>query len=357
MTVNYEMGGGTSKPRQSNFELLRIVAMFLVLIVHADFFSIGMPSRTDITEYPVSSFMRLTVESLALVCVNVYIVISGYFTIKIKQKSVLSFIFMVVFWRAFVSGGFVVSEYLHLTTLNLTFKKCLMLLIPGYDDWFVMCYILLMFFAPILNAFIEKSSLRQLWLFVLAYEGLQVVFAWWLGVVHGFGEGYSVLSFVGLYIMGAAIRRTDMNFIRKPILLYVLVSVCSVLLVIVAAHISDSMFGRQLRKMGAYNGLFVLLATMFLFVAFKRLSFSSKIVNSIAASAFAVYLFHMHPLIRPYYSGICKLIYDSFDTWSYIGVISCFIVAVFFFTIGVDFIRRGLWNLLYPKVEILIKNK
>ena len=35
------------KFRQSNMELLRIVAMFLVLLVHADFFSIGAPSASD----------------------------------------------------------------------------------------------------------------------------------------------------------------------------------------------------------------------------------------------------------------------------------------------------------------------
>lgn len=31
----------TAGPRQSNFELLRILAMFLVLVVHSDFWSIG----------------------------------------------------------------------------------------------------------------------------------------------------------------------------------------------------------------------------------------------------------------------------------------------------------------------------
>ena len=34
--------------RQSSIELLRMLAMFLVLLVHADFFSIGVPSTTDI---------------------------------------------------------------------------------------------------------------------------------------------------------------------------------------------------------------------------------------------------------------------------------------------------------------------
>lgn len=35
------------KARLSNMELLRIVAMFLVLLVHADFFSLGFPEDNE----------------------------------------------------------------------------------------------------------------------------------------------------------------------------------------------------------------------------------------------------------------------------------------------------------------------
>lgn len=87
--------GGESLVRQSNFELLRIVAMFLVLIIHANFYSINPPTNEEILGHPLSSMMRYVVESLALVCVNVYIIISGYFGIKLKPKSILNFIFMI----------------------------------------------------------------------------------------------------------------------------------------------------------------------------------------------------------------------------------------------------------------------
>lgn len=46
------------KERLSNFELLRIIAMFLVLVVHADFFALGAPNREDVITEPLSSFGR-----------------------------------------------------------------------------------------------------------------------------------------------------------------------------------------------------------------------------------------------------------------------------------------------------------
>lgn len=38
--------------RQSNIELLRIISMFLILLVHADFYSLGEPSYIDIISEP-----------------------------------------------------------------------------------------------------------------------------------------------------------------------------------------------------------------------------------------------------------------------------------------------------------------
>lgn len=63
--------------RLSNFELLRCLAMFLVLVVHADFFSLGEPSITNFTSISLSDMTRLFIEGVSIVCVNVFVLISG----------------------------------------------------------------------------------------------------------------------------------------------------------------------------------------------------------------------------------------------------------------------------------------
>ena len=50
------------KVRQSNMELLRIIAMFLVLLVHADFFSLGAPSASDCVNASVDSSLKVFFE-------------------------------------------------------------------------------------------------------------------------------------------------------------------------------------------------------------------------------------------------------------------------------------------------------
>ena len=56
------------KVRQSNMELLRIIAMFLVLLVHADFFSLGAPSASDCVNAPVESSLKVFFQ--AIICMS-----------------------------------------------------------------------------------------------------------------------------------------------------------------------------------------------------------------------------------------------------------------------------------------------
>ena len=75
--------------RFSNIELLRIVAMLLVVFVHANYFSLGWINIDDINNDPINSFVRIILEQICIVCVNVFVLISGWFGIKPSLKGVL----------------------------------------------------------------------------------------------------------------------------------------------------------------------------------------------------------------------------------------------------------------------------
>jgi surface polysaccharide O-acyltransferase-like enzyme len=65
------------KERDSNIELLRIVAMILVMVVHASFLAIGVPQTIDAISLPIPTYYSFFVEAVSVVCVNVFILISG----------------------------------------------------------------------------------------------------------------------------------------------------------------------------------------------------------------------------------------------------------------------------------------
>ncbi len=77
------------KRRNANIELLRIISMFMVLVLHALNWS-GALNYTSGICYWVYWWM----EALAIVAVNVFMLISGYFQINgtFKLSSVLKIV-------------------------------------------------------------------------------------------------------------------------------------------------------------------------------------------------------------------------------------------------------------------------
>lgn len=61
--------------RLSNIELLRIVAMVMILILHANG-ALGPFVAVDNTDTPTASFIRLLIEQTCIVSVNVFVMIS-----------------------------------------------------------------------------------------------------------------------------------------------------------------------------------------------------------------------------------------------------------------------------------------
>jgi len=323
--------------------------MLLVLVVHADFFSLGVPDTIAFENHPISSFSRFITQSLSLVCVNVFIIISGYFKIRLKRNSVLNLLFMVFFWRVIVIVSYLAFRSQWPSDNPVSMLRLIKMLIPGYDDWFVGAYILLMILSPLLNSFIERCGSRQLWGFAIAYCLFQFMFEWIAGIYNQFNNGYSVLSFMGLYILGAAIHRyppKTCSTAKKSFGMYLAIAITAGALAacIIWRFGAESHIGTIMRRIfEAYNGAGVVLSSLFLFLTFGHLSFKSRQINMIAESAFAVYLFHMHPLIRPIYAGTCRHLYESYDTWTYLPLISAFIIGTFIFSVIVDAVRKYIW--------------
>lgn len=95
------------KERDSNMELLRMVAMFMVLLVHADYFALGAPSVEYIQTNQADSFLRIFFEAVSIVCVNVFVLISGYYGIRPTFKGGGKFRFsMFILFCGFIYRNF-----------------------------------------------------------------------------------------------------------------------------------------------------------------------------------------------------------------------------------------------------------
>lgn len=330
------------RQRQSNLELLRIVAILFVLVVHVDYIALGIPTWEEWKANMLSSSARIFVEQSCLICVNLFVLVSGWFGIKATQKKLASLLFQVLFCS--LSAMTIAHWFLG---AEIGYKDLIKSLLIGYPYWFVASYFLLFLFSPMFNSFIETCPKKQLFHFLCLFFTLSTLFGIAPHDLAGFKNGYGALSFFGLYLLGRYMRvHSGKMFVFKPaidfcvFLLLVLLSSFG-LLVIIKWELPYSSF------FTSYNAPFVVVESVFFFLLFTKIrDFQSRVVNYLAPSAFSIYLIHTHPLLFESYLQESRVLFESYSGLHYWWRISVFVFLVGITCILIDQIRRLLWNWL-----------
>ena len=164
-----------NKERASNIELLRIVSILFVMILHANYLALEPPSPTDITASFGNAFIRSFIEALSCVCVNIFVIISGWFGIRFKVVRLLELIFQVIF-ISFLLYAFMRSIGLTGTMESADFFQLLFIKNGAY--WFVRAYLILYVFAPVLNSFVDNIDRNQIRLFLIGFFVFQSILSW-----------------------------------------------------------------------------------------------------------------------------------------------------------------------------------
>jgi len=201
----------TNKVRQSNIELCRIVAMFLVLVTHANFVSLGEPSVADMNASFAGGYLRHLVAALSVVCVNVFVMLSGWFGIKFSLKKLCSFLFQILFFNILVWLAWVV-----LLHHDLSVKDTLMYFVMGTkSNWFIKAYIALMIIAPVLNMFAQNATKRQYQTILIAFFLFLSLYGWILQEgVQWLRSGSDLPTMAFCYLLAGYFRTYPPSFIQ-----------------------------------------------------------------------------------------------------------------------------------------------
>lgn len=217
--------------RQSNFELLRIVAMLMILGLHANFLSLDKPCPEYILA--TTSIIRVLLQAICIVAVNVFVMISGWFGIRRSWKGYCNFA-----WQVFFIVGFsnIVGSLIFGWPINI--KSLLMPLgLFGGGGWFVGAYIGLYILAPIINAYIEATSTRNLVITVCVFIVFQTIFGDTLSAAF-IVMGYSTFSFIGLYLIAALLKRYQYVFsVTQCVSIFIACSILNSIIYVWAARL------------------------------------------------------------------------------------------------------------------------
>ena len=323
------------RQRQAGFELLRIVSMLMVLLVHADGAALGLPEPDgDIDTLNARDIWRLAVESFAIIGVNCFTLISGYFGIRLRVRNATSFRFQCMFYSIGIYLALSVARPGNFSWHG--FAGSFMIL-SHTDLWYVPAYFLLMLLSPLLNAGIENLS-RTTFLSTL---GLFIAYNLWCGWWwHGSFNptGYTTMQLIMMYLTGRAISLyAPAISTRTAVSLYI---------VSLATLFISSLFLSSLTAF-AYNSPAVMAASISFFLIFRNLKFQSQTICRLAASAFSVYLIHKAP---PIWGGIIKptviQLWHSQSLTFFTMCIAAGIVAIYLACSCVDALRRIIFDRL-----------
>jgi len=304
------------KGRQLNYELLRILAMLMIVCLH--YLSkggfLGDPARAEIS---ASGYAAWIIEAFCLVAVNAYVLISGYFGANMETKDVLKRplnIWKQVLFYSVIIGAAAILTGIQQIDIYQIFTYIFPIVTEHY--WFATSYIILCFFMPFLDKGVktlDKKSLEKLLgafllIFCVAKTVIPMHLAW-------DKYGYDAFWFVTIYLTGAYIRLYGFPFINgrlKALALYIgsaLLTFAS-FLVIRRVYFATGSFGDFINYAYTYNHIFCYLGAIGLFMAFcdcfdkkadnksGRLEHIRKPIELVSGAAFGVYLIHEHINIR-----------------------------------------------------------
>ena len=291
-----------SPARQANLELLRCVAMMMVIVLHY----LGKGNLlVDLTlpQLYAGEYLAWLLESFCIVAVNVYMFISGYFlcTSSFKPSRLIQLWLQV--WMYSVAFGLIgaLTGVMEETALDTHFLLTLIFPISMNHYWFMTAYIFLYILLPFLGLAVQKMTKRQLRTAVLL---LLFVFSIQKSVLpvrlETDGMGYDCLWYVCVFAAAAYVRRFGVPFLEKKGRGIALYTVCCLLIFGITlglrqVYLSTGSLERMMKICMEYNHVLPFLAAVGLFGAFRRLKVSGRVANfvcKISPYTLGVYLLH-----------------------------------------------------------------
>lgn len=343
------------KVRDSNLELLRIVAMYFVvchhLIVHG-LHEAWYPQTAIVDELQlgVNSVIFMLLNAFFVVAVNCYVLISGYCGIKPTLKKAFSLFSICVFYSllsyliyAFAMNDFSVKEFI-ISFMPFSHTRGL---------WFVGAYFMLFLMSPLLNAAADYLNGRNVREWIFALMGL-VIITFYFGYIwrgNPNSDGFNVFNFLLLYMIGRFLKQNRLLWQLqkyKSLFAYLLCTVVTFVLAFLFAYYTDkptSVFTVAWR----YNSPFVIMGSVALFMFFASLDVKSRIVNSVALSTFAVYLFHENTCMRGFLYDFVRETADGMSLCPLLLYILCLAAGVFVVCTLLDRVRMFIFSVLKSK--------
>lgn len=285
--------------RQSNIELLRIFSICGVIILHYNGY-VGN-ALNFVQSGTANYWLVLTAESLCICAVNIFLLISGYFSCTSQRTNYVKVIQLLVQVIVFQMGIYLLEAS---ARGSISTSMLIQRALP--KNYFVILYIAMYLVGPYVNVALKNMTGKQLTkcvvlllvLFSLlptaidllgeamgeSLSGLNPVSA------DGDGYGYTALNFILMYILGAYLRLHGLPKLKGWH--------CTLIAVVCTGLILYMSLASNPGIARSYCNPLVIALAVSILLLFTKFSFHSKVINCLSQASFTVYLFHPYPLAK-----------------------------------------------------------
>lgn len=286
------------KDRESNIELLRIIAACSVVFSHMS----PIISKSLIDSDMIGGgnwIISKALLSFSVCAVNVFVLITGYFSCHSQNRNIGKPLNLILLMVVVNMASYIVQLIAGVQKFSLDG-----LLIYGLPvNYFVTLFVVLYIISPYINLCIKSLSEKGLVRFILIIFMVFSIYPSVIDIIEdvlgnpivgispigrlGSQSGYNIVNFVLVYCIGASLNNMRLKeLVEKNKYLPVFSMVFCVVAVFIWSLFSHSAVN--------YHNPFVIILAVSTFLWFTQLHFYSKVVNELAKAAFTAFLLHVH---------------------------------------------------------------
>lgn len=340
--------------RDSNVELLRIVAVMGVILLH--FNGLYGNAFEYVSTNSVKDYVLRYLQCLATPAVNLFVLISGYYLSNSYRREVIKPICLITQVMIFRELTYFVSV-LQKDVSTFSIKSAVGALIPS--NYYVILYITLYFISPYINLVLQKLTDKQWKVFLCTIVLFFSVFPTAVDVLQeishkefpglnpigrlGDQSGYTIIQFCLMYVMGAYLRRKK---VKRPLgrVITMLAASCVILLV----------WSKLLPQTAwMYCNPIVIFEAVLIFILFEQIHIESKWINCASKAVFTCFLLHGIFLeMLPVEQMVRQ------DLWILFPILVVMLIGIYVVCLGIHYIYhyfekyviKNIWKIFHKMV-------
>lgn len=285
--------------RNSAFELLRILSQVFIVLYHICYIWQGK-------EYSNQPFFQAVSIPLHIGVV-VFVLLSGYFTIKLKPSGFVKLLgIFIIYCLPEVIYSVATSKNMLHTIRSLMFFS-------NSHFWFVKTYLYLFLVSPMINLWLKNATERQRWYMVAVFAFVACYMAMTKGDAS-MSNGKNLTNFIYFYLVGNQLHYYKdrwMNIKTSTLVLcYILFSGA---IMTAEYYTCGNIVGKIVHQLSfPYHSPLILVGAIMFFMIIGKQHIQSRFINYVAASSLAIYLIHgsrpylpeLHGIVCGYLQGV-----------------------------------------------------